>query len=46
MNESKVNELKKDFEGLNYDQKKLLAYRKIIELSNKGIPLKKSFKSE
>lgn len=35
-----ANELKKDFENLSDDQKKLLAYRKIIELSSKGISLK------
>lgn len=40
--EERVDELKKDFVNLNDSQKKLLAYRKIIDLSNKGIPIKEA----
>lgn len=37
-----VDELKEDFKNLNDNQKKLLAYRKIMELSNKCVSLRDS----
>ena len=40
--DKRVAVLKKDFENLNDAQKKLLAYRKIMKLSNKGISLLES----
>ena len=38
----RVDELREDFKNLNDNQKKLLAYRKIMELSNKSVSLRDS----